>query len=120
MNRHDYPNRKYITVSVGGKTVGEHRYLWEKANGKIPKGMAIHHINGKTKDNRLENLALVTQKQNNQKVDVAGKGWTIDKANKKNPYRARRYMYGKEKPLGDFGTKCGAIMATRMAWVTHK
>jgi len=31
----------------------QHRYIWEKAYGKIPIGYEIHHINRNKKDNRL-------------------------------------------------------------------
>ncbi|KKN71823.1 hypothetical protein LCGC14_0416770 [marine sediment metagenome] len=36
--------------------VFEHRVIWEKANGKLPEGYVIHHLNGIKDDNRLENL----------------------------------------------------------------
>jgi len=34
----------------------EHRLIWEKANGSIPEGWHVHHINGVKTDNRLRNL----------------------------------------------------------------
>lgn len=37
----------------------EHRYVWEQANGKIPQGWVVHHLNGVKLDNRLENLTAM-------------------------------------------------------------
>ena len=44
-----------------------HRFLWEVFNGIIPKNMEIDHYNFLRYDNRIENLQLLTHKQNNQK-----------------------------------------------------
>lgn len=41
-----------------------HRLVWEAFNGKIPDGMQVNHINEIKDDNRLENLNLMTQKEN--------------------------------------------------------
>ena len=110
---------KYIQNTYNGKQYYEHRYVWEQHNGKIPKGMQIHHINGKHNDNRIENLAIVTQYENMRKADRFGKGWTINRRMKSRPYQARRSIFGKSKTLGYFGTICGAIMASRMAYITN-
>jgi len=37
----------------------QHRVVWELANGPIPKGFHVHHINGVRDDNRIENLSLL-------------------------------------------------------------
>lgn len=50
---------KYKRIIINGKSVLEHRYIWEQYNGPIPKRMLIHHINGIKCDNRIENLQLV-------------------------------------------------------------
>jgi hypothetical protein len=34
--------------------------VWEDANGPIPDGYVVHHINHNKLDNRLENLKLMT------------------------------------------------------------
>jgi hypothetical protein len=55
----------YIEVNSGGKLVGlAHRMLWESANGPIPTGLTINHINGIKTDNRLENLECVSMAEN--------------------------------------------------------
>jgi len=38
--------------------------VWEKTNGPIPKGMVVRIINGDINDLRIENLQLITMKEN--------------------------------------------------------
>lgn len=55
-------------VRLGGKRRQAyqyaHRLIWELANGPIPSGLQIDHVNGRKTDNRLRNLDLVTQSEN--------------------------------------------------------
>ena len=50
----------YVRLMRNWKRDYEHRRVWIEANGEIPAGMKVHHINGNSSDNRLENLQLVT------------------------------------------------------------
>lgn len=41
----------------------EHRVIFEREAGiKVPKNCCVHHINGDKKDNRIENLCMMTHK----------------------------------------------------------
>ena len=72
----------YSYITIYGKQVLKHRVVWEAFMGKIPEGYEIDHINTIRNDNRLENLRLVTPKQNKNnpktiehyKVSNRGKG----------------------------------------------
>ena len=43
--------------------VMEHIIIWEKANGPLPDGCVVHHLNGVKDDNRLCNLVALTSKK---------------------------------------------------------
>lgn len=59
--------RGYMAVYLAkGVTQVTHRFVWEAANGPIPVGMQINHINGVKTDNRLENLECITPSGNRQ------------------------------------------------------
>lgn len=50
------PSGYRIVRTSDGRQLGEHRFVWERANGPIPPGVEIHHRNGRKTDNRLSNL----------------------------------------------------------------
>lgn len=55
--------KEYPMIVINGLKIAEHRYIWENHFGKIPVGHSIHHKNGNKKDNRIENLVCVNDKE---------------------------------------------------------
>lgn len=66
-----------------GQAVFTHRVIWEKANGPIPEGLVIDHIDGNIRNNDLSNLRVITKRENhlnskrsnNNTSGVTGVGW---------------------------------------------
>jgi hypothetical protein len=44
-----------------------HRYVWEKHNGKIPKGYDIHHLDGDKTNNDISNLECLPKPEHTRK-----------------------------------------------------
>jgi len=60
----------YKTMTVDGKQVRVHRYLMEQhLSRKLASWEHVHHINGDSHDNRLENLTVLSNAAH-QKVEV--------------------------------------------------
>jgi len=72
-NMHD---KGYIRVKISGKRYYAHRIIWEMFHEAIPEGIQIDHIDGDPYNNRIENLRLATQAQNN-----ANRGKQINRPN---------------------------------------
>ena len=64
-----YINQGYRKIRINGGKFQAHRIAWLLFHGSFPAGQ-IDHINGKTVDNRIENLRDVSnlENQKNQKV----------------------------------------------------
>lgn len=58
--------QRYRNIKINGRSVSEHRWVWEQANGPIPAGYLVHHRNGDKLDNRLENLELLTHAEHSR------------------------------------------------------
>lgn len=54
----------YLTVNHRRNYLSVHRVAWALVHGHIDSDLQIDHVNGITYDNRIENLRLVTNKEN--------------------------------------------------------
>ncbi len=60
----------YIRINVDGKLHYAHRLVWIIFNGHIPDGMQVDHIDCNPSNNKISNLRLATQSQNNHNQRV--------------------------------------------------
>jgi hypothetical protein len=95
----------YTMISLLGKKVKAHRLAWLFAYGAWPD-MEVDHINGNPFDNRIENLRLATNPQNqaNRKRN-AGKATPKGvRQMKSGRFQARLRVDGKAIHIGSFDT----------------
>lgn len=98
----------YREVRINYKRYYVHRLVWAYFNGAIPEGMSIDHINHNPSDNRIENLRLVTHRENhrNQRVRKNNtSGYTgVTYSGNRNKWIARITVNGRTIRLGRFAT----------------
>lgn len=105
----------YKTITINSKTFRVQRIIWIMMFGYIPNDFFIDHVNGNKIDNRLENLRLATNSQNQQnrpapKNNSSGyRGVTWHK--QMNKWMARISHHGKRKNIGFFDSAEDAYKA---------
>ena len=105
----------YMVVTVDSKSYRLTRLIWIYMFGHIPDGFYVDHINGNKTDNRLCNLRLVTNKQNQEnrpapKNTTSGyRGVTWHKYY--NKWMARICHHKKRETIGFFETAEAAYEA---------
>jgi len=70
---------RYKRKEKNGINMQHSRYVWEQHNGPIPNGYLIHHINENKKDDRLENLKMMTSKEHNRLHHAGHTPWNKGK-----------------------------------------
>lgn len=57
---------RYRKKRVYGKFKQIHRLIWEEHHGPIPDGCIIHHIDGDSLNNDIDNLQMLTVRKHNK------------------------------------------------------
>ena len=96
----------YIRITLNKKAYFAHRLAWLYIHGEFPKGQ-IDHINGIRNDNRIDNLRIVTARQNNQNQKIHREGHLVGTSYDKtrNKWIAKIEINNKNINLGRFETQ---------------
>jgi hypothetical protein len=109
----------YIRVYWKSKLIFAHKAIWIMHNGEIPDGMQIDHINGIRSDNRLENLRLVTHKENHKNKKTPNTNTSgivgVDYKKERDRWRATIFDENRRIFLGYFKEFDKAVKARKKA-----
>ena len=98
----------YRRIQFDGNRYMAHRLIWIWHHGPVEDALCVDHINGERNDNRIENLQILTQRQN------TSKGWATSKSSslptgvtltRYGTYQAALGVAGAKRHLGSFATK---------------
>ena len=111
----------YRHIKINSVTYQAHRIAWCYMNCDTP--MSIDHINGDKSDNRIENLRVVTDSENQKnqkKYRTNNSGFTgVHWHSFSNKWRADITVNRKKKTIGYFDCKQDAIAARKIASVEN-
>ena len=110
----------YVRVKVDGRAYRAHRVVWLIVHGAWPDGF-LDHINGDCADNRIENLRVATNQQNqqNRQITVTNQTGAIGVTWENNAWRARIKVAGKKIDLGRYQLFDEAFAARKAAESLH-
>lgn len=110
----------YSRVCFNGKRYRTHIIIWEMFNKRpVPKGMQIDHLDHNRSNNRIENLRLVTHKENGRNISkkknntsgITGVGWN----KKRQKWVAQICVDNKNITLGLYNTLLDAVAERKRA-----
>lgn len=105
----------YEYIRIGRMPIASHIIAWTLFYGVCPN-KHIDHINGDRKDNRIDNLRLVTSRQNQQNRSIHRSGRLPGASPMRNgKWQSRIGIKGKTKYLGVFNTAVEAHCAYQEA-----
>lgn len=79
---------KYELWSGGKRKIFySHRLVWQAFCGDIPCGLEVDHVDNNAANNRLDNLQLLTHRENTKK---RGGGWKHGQGKRRNRPKAKR------------------------------
>ena len=110
--------RAYWSVGIGGKDYPAHRIVWALLTGDDPGPRFLDHVDGDGKNNRIDNLRLVSNRQNCWNTRAQGgsslyKG--VGRASKSKSWTARIRAHGVPTNLGSFDSEEDAAKAYNAA-----
>lgn len=112
------PNKSgYLVATIDQKVVRLNRFIL-KQHQRVFKNMVVDHINGDIKDNRLENLRMISPKNNARNLGVSKNNTSGTTGVSKVPsgnFIARIVVNRKEIKLGTFANEIEAIHARKKA-----
>lgn len=105
-----------LQVIVDRRSTYVHHLVWLMHHGEWP-ATQIDHTNGDNRDNRIENLRLVTNGQNTQ--NVRRRGVSFDSRKVERPWRARIMVNGRSISLGYYDTEAEALAEYQRAKLVY-
>lgn len=107
----------YFHVQLNGRRYMNSRLVWTLATGADPGEFYIDHISRDIRDNRIENLRLVTHRQNHHNRGDHG-DWPVgvSYSKQKRKFRADIRVFDKKQFLGYFQTPGLASAAYQKAY----
>ena len=104
-------NHGYCIIYFNGRKVAYHRIMWMVCkNESIPKGYEIDHINGNRIDNRIENLRIVSRRENQQNRKEHRNGHILGQT-----YHKRTNTYVSQIQIGGTNIKIGYFKTPELA-----